>query len=151
MVLLAEFQKNKNDDTRGFILILIQLLILLLPSVGLYKMFEERVYPAGRLYSFLQYTGDAEAADRKTHWVYWQLIPVAGWFVSIGIFIEFVKTFGKFHLWQHALTAYLAVFYFPYIGFNEKEKFLGPGVVRKHKKSATNGSMPVYLPSLPPH
>ena len=47
-----------------------------------------------------------------------QLIPVLGWFISMGIFVDFVKAFGKFKLYEHALAALLPVVYFPYIGFN---------------------------------
>ena len=28
---------------------------------------------------------------RPVHWVFWQFIPVIGWFITPGIFIEFSK------------------------------------------------------------
>ncbi|HLX91264.1 MAG TPA: S26 family signal peptidase, partial [Puia sp.] len=76
-------------------------------------------------------------AHRPLHWVLWQFIPVVGWFISMGIYIEFVKTFGKFRLIDHALAAILPVVYFPYIGYNKDDRFLGPAIVKKHKKSTT--------------
>ncbi|MHA4811240.1 S26 family signal peptidase [Flavitalea flava] len=118
------------------VLVLIQLLILLLPSVGLYKLFLKAGAPGWKAFiPFYNTWIMLELAERPRHWVFWQLIPVVGWFISMGIFVEFVKTFGKFRLWQHALASLLPVFYFPYIGFNPKEKFSGPEPVRKHKKS----------------
>ncbi len=49
--------------------------------------------------------------------------------------MEFVKNFGKFKLYEHALAALLPMVYFPYIGFNPAEKFIGPNAAKKHKKS----------------
>jgi signal peptidase I len=80
-----------------FILILIQLIILLLPSIGLSKMFEkagERPWKA--FIPFYNTWVMLSLAQRPRHWVFWQFIPVVGWFISLGIFVEFVKPFVKF-------------------------------------------------------
>ena len=117
------------------VLVLIQLLILLLPSVGLYKMFEKASTPGWIAFvPFYNTWKMQELAERPRHWVFWQFIPVVGWFISLGIFVEFVKTFGKFKLYEHALASLLPVVYFPYLGFNKKDKFYGSEPVRKHKK-----------------
>jgi len=117
------------------VLLLIQLLIILLPSFGLYKLFEKAGAPGWKAFvPFYNTWVMLELAERPKHWVFWQLIPIVGWFISMGIFVEFVKVFGKFHLYEHALAALLPMLYFPYLGFDPKTKFLGPEVVRKHKK-----------------
>jgi signal peptidase I len=54
-----------------------------------------------------------------------------------GNFIEWVKCFGKFGLLQHAAAALIPFVYFPIIGGDPKEKFLGPDSVKRHKKSTT--------------
>jgi len=119
-----------------FVLVLIQLIILLLPAVGLAKMFEKAGVDGWKAFvPFYNTWVMQKLAQRPEHWVFWQLIPVAGWFISMGIFIEFVKTFGKFRLYEHALSALLPVVYFPYVGYNKDDRFLGPGVVIKHKKT----------------
>ncbi len=119
-----------------FVLVLIQLLILLLPAFGLYKMFEKAKSPAWKAFiPFYNTWIMLELADRPKHWVFWQAIPIVGWFISMGIYIEFVKTFGKYKIYEHALAALLPVFYFPYIGFNKKDQFSGAEAVRKYKKS----------------
>jgi signal peptidase I len=118
------------------VLIAIQLLILLLPSVGLSRMFKKAGVPGWKAFiPFYNTWIMQELAERPKHWVFWQIIPIAGWFVSMSIFVEFVKTFGKFRLAGHALAALLPLLYFFYIGFNSKDKFLGPGPVKAHKKS----------------
>ena len=120
-----------------FVLILIQLLVLLLPAFGLSKLFEKAGVPAWKAYiPFYNTWIMLELAKRPKHWVFWQFIPVVGWFISMGIFVEFIKTFGKFRLYEHALSAIVPVFYFPYVGMNRQEKFLGPEIVKKHRKSA---------------
>lgn len=117
------------------VLVLIQLLILLLPSFGLYKLFEKAGAPGWKAFvPFYNTYIMLQLAERPKHWVYWQLIPVVGWFISMGIFVEFIKTFGKFHLWEHALAALVPVLYFPVAGFNKNDKFIGAEPVRKHKK-----------------
>jgi len=120
------------------VLALIQLVILLLPSIGLYKMFEKAGVEGWKAFiPFYNTWIMQQLADRPKHWVFWQLIPVIGWFISMGIFVEFVKTFGKFRLYQHALAALLPVVYFPYLGFSPKEKFQGATQAKKYKKSTS--------------
>ena len=117
------------------VLVLIQLVILLLPSIGLAKLFEKAGVPGWKAYvPFYNTWIMMELARRPKHWVFWQLIPVVGWFISLGIFVEFVKTFGKYRLWEHAMASLLPLIYFPMIGFDAKVKFLGADQVRKHKK-----------------
>jgi len=120
------------------VLLLIQLLILLLPSVGLYKMFEKARVPGWKAFiPFYNTWVIMELGQRPRHWVFWQIIPVVGWFISMGIYVDFVKLFGKFKLYEHALAALLPVFYFPYIGFDQKDKFLGVETAKKYKKSVS--------------
>ena len=96
------------------VLTIIQLLILLLPSVGLYKMFEKAGAPGWKAFiPFYNTYVMLELAERPKHWVFWQLIPVVGWFISMGIYVEFVKAFGKFRFYEHALAALVPVLYFP--------------------------------------
>lgn len=119
------------------IVYLISTLIVFLPSFGLAKLFVKAGVPAWKAYvPFYNTWVMQELAQRPRHWVFWQFIPVVGWFISPGIFIEFVKLFGKFSLGHHTLAALLAPFYFPYLAYKEDPKFIGPEAVRKHKKKA---------------
>src|SRR3984957_13770633 len=117
------------------VLALIQVIILLLPSIGAAKLFEKAGVPGWKAYvPFYNTWIMLQLAERPKHLVYWQIILVVGLFISLGIFVEFVKTFGKFKLWEHAMAALLPIVYFPIIGFDPKVKFTGAGPVRKHKK-----------------
>jgi signal peptidase I len=120
------------------ILIFISLLLTLLPAPGLFKMFEKAGIPSWKAWvPYLNTWEIVKAARIRKHWFFWQFIPIAGWFITIWLFIESVKLFGKFRLLEHAMVVFVPFLYFPYLGFNPKEKYLGPEVVSKHKKSAT--------------
>ena len=118
-----------------FIVYLIGTLIVFLPSFGLAKLFVKAGVPAWKAYvPFYNTWVMQEITERPKHWVFWQFIPVVGWFISPGIFIEFAKVFGRFSLREHTAASLLAPFYFPYLAYKIDPKFIGPEAVRKHRK-----------------
>jgi signal peptidase I len=116
---------------------LISFLLVFLPSFGLAKMFQKAGVESWKAYvPFYNTWVMQEVAKRPKHWVFWQAIPVVGWFITPGIFIEWVKLFGRFTFGQHTLAALFAPFYFPYLGYGDKARYIGPeGVRRYHKPS----------------
>lgn len=119
------------------IIILISLLIVLLPAIGLAKLFEKAGIPSWKAWvPFLNTWEMLKAARYKQYWFWIQFIPVLGWFISIWILVEFVKLFGKYGFLEHAAAVLLPFIYFPYIGFSTNTKFLGYETARKHRKTA---------------
>lgn len=118
-----------------FIVYLIGILLMFLPSFGLARLFPKAGIASWKAFIPFYNTWEMQkATQRPVHWVFWQLIPVVGWFITPGIFIEFVKVFGRFSLGQHTLASVFAPFYFPYLAYKEDPKFIGPEGVKKHKK-----------------
>jgi signal peptidase I len=78
-----------------------------------------------------------EKMELKKHWFFFQLIPIAGQFVTIWICIKFVEHFGRFSIVHHALTVFFPFIYFPYLGFSKNERYAGISIVSKYTKSAT--------------
>ena len=116
--------------------ILIGLMLVVLPMAGLYGMFKKAGVPAWKaLVPYYNVWTMIEIAGRPKYWFFLQFIPIVGWFITLGIFIEFVKPFGKFKFYQHAMASLVPFLYFIYIGFNKKDKILGLDIVKKHKKS----------------
>ncbi|GAA4754686.1 S26 family signal peptidase [Flavisolibacter ginsenosidimutans] len=114
---------------------LISFLLVFLPSFGLAKMFQKAGVEQWKAYvPFYNTWVMQDLAKRPKHWVFWQLIPVVGWFITPGIFIEWVKLFGKFSLGDHTLAALFAPFYFPYLGYDAKTRFIGPEGVKRYQK-----------------
>jgi signal peptidase I len=113
----------------------ISFLLLFLPSFGLAKMFQKAgVAPWKAYIPFYNTWVMQDLAMRPKHWVFWQVIPVVGWFITSGIYIEFVKLFGRFSFGEHTLAALLAPLYFPYIGYSDKIRYIGPqGAKHYHK------------------
>ena len=100
------------------IIYLVGTLLVFLPSFGLAKLFERAGVPSWKAFVPFYNTWVMETlAKRPRHWVFWQFIPVVGWFITPGIFIEFVKLYGKFSIGSHILASLLAPFYFPYIAY----------------------------------
>jgi signal peptidase I len=119
-----------------FIVYLIGTLIVFLPSFGFAKLFAKAGVPAWKAYvPFYNTWVMQELAHRPKHWVFWQFIPVVGWFISPGIFIEFAKVFGQFSLGAHTAASLVAPVYFPYLAYKKDPKYIGPEAVKKHKKA----------------
>jgi signal peptidase I len=117
------------------IVYLISVLLVFLPSFGLAKLFQKAGVPSWKAFVPFYNTWVMQTlARRPRHWVFWQLIPVVGWFITPGIFIEFVKLYGRFSLGDHTLAALFAPFYFPYLGYSNNLRYIGPeGVKHYHK------------------
>jgi signal peptidase I len=115
---------------------LIQLLVMMLPSFGLAKMFEKAGVAQWKAFiPFYNTWVMQQLANRPKHWVLWQAIPVVGWFITPGIFIEFVKLFGRFSLGDHFMAALFAPFYFPWLGYTPEVKYKGPEAITLYRKS----------------
>ena len=111
-------------------------LYVFLPSFGFAKLFAKAGVPQWKAYvPFYNTWIMQELTNRPKHWVFWQAIPVVGWFITPGIFIEFAKVFGKFSLGQHTLATLVPFFYFPYFAYQKDLKFIGADAVKKHKKA----------------
>jgi len=117
------------------IVYLISFLLVFLPSFGLAKMFQKAGVASWKAYvPFYNTWVMQDLAKRPKHWVFWQFIPVVGWFITPGIFIEFVKLFGRFGLGDHTLASLFAPFYFPYLGYSDKVRYIGPEGAKHYKK-----------------
>ena len=86
------YKPNHMSAHQVLVLAIIQLFILLLPSFGLARLFEKAGVPAWAAYiPFYNTRVILQLGRRPGHWLFWQVIPIVGWFVSMGIFAEFVK------------------------------------------------------------
>src|SRR6195952_4671110 len=118
------------------ILIVIALALFILPAFGLYFMFRKAGVPAWKgLVPVLNSYEMIRLSKRPVYLFFLQFVPVVGWFFSLAILVEFVKTFGKFRFYQHVLTVCSLGLYFLYVGLNKKDKFIGADAAKKYKKS----------------
>src|SRR3984885_5193975 len=105
------------DSHQIMVISLISLVLFILPSFGAYLLFPKAgepgwkaVVPVLNTYVMLR------IARRPLIWFFLQFIPVVGWFITLGLLIEFIKTFGRFKFWEHALIVLTGGLYFIVIG-----------------------------------
>ena len=117
---------------------LIIFMLNVLPMIGLYGMFRKASVAGWKaLIPFYNIWVMISIAQRPKYWFFLMFIPVIGWFIALAMLIEFVKTFGKFKFYEHALTVFSAGLYFIYVGFNHKDTFKGVEAVKSYKKSSS--------------
>jgi len=126
-------------------LLILFVLFIILPYAGLWKMFEKAkqpgwlgIVPIVNIYIMIKLSG------RPAWWIVLALIPVINILILIGITIDFVKSFGKFKLSEHA-GAVLLPFIFLYKWGSDKEtKYIGPATSpefkEKHKAALQKSS-----------
>lgn len=120
-----------------FIIYLISTLLVFLPSFGLAPLFKKAGEQSWKAYiPFYNTWVMQKIAGRPAHWVLWQLLPVAGWFISMGIFIEFAKAFNRFSFVEHTAASLAAPIYFPWLASRADLRFIGSEGVNHHKKPA---------------
>jgi signal peptidase I len=118
------------------ILIVIALILFILPAFGAYFMFKKAGAPAWKaLVPVLNSYEMLRLSKRPVYLFFLQFIPVVGWFFTLAILVEFVKTFGKFRFYQHVLTVMTVGLYFLYVGLNKTDHFIGADAAKKYKKS----------------
>ncbi|MFN8243470.1 MAG: signal peptidase I [Ferruginibacter sp.] len=104
--------------------------------IGLYGMFKKAGIEGWKAFvPFYNTWCMLEKMELKKYWFFFQLVPIAGQFVTIWIAIKFVEHFGRFGFWHHAATVLLPFIYFPYLGFSPGERYAGTAVVKNYKKS----------------
>jgi len=104
---------------------------------GLYGLFQKAKIDAWKaLVPFYNTWVMVELMQTKKRWFWLQFIPIVGQFVTISLVIDFVKHFGKFTLWEHALVVFLPFAYLPWLGFANDTRYIGPEGVKLYKKSA---------------
>ena len=104
--------------------------------IGMYGMFKKAGMDAWKaLIPFYNTWCMVEKMELKKYWFFFQLIPIAGQFITIWITIKFVEHFGRFGFWHHAAATLIPFVYFPYMGFSKQERYAGIAVVKNYKKS----------------
>ena len=106
--------------------------------IGMYGMFKKAGIESWKaLVPFYNTWCMVQKMNLKKYWFFFQLVPVAGQFITIWICIKFVEHFGRFGFWHHAATVFFPFLYFPYLGYSTSEKYAGVNVVKNYKKSVT--------------
>ena len=124
------------DSHQIAVISLISLILFVLPSFGAYLLFPKAGRPGWKaLIPVLNTYEMLKIADRPLVWFFLQFIPVVGWFITLGLLVEFIKTFGRFKFWEHALIVLTLGLYLIVIGMDPKTRYVGREGVQRYKKS----------------
>jgi signal peptidase I len=100
---------------------------LALVLTGAWKLFEkagrpgwEALIPVYSWYIVLKLSG------RPAWWLVWFFIPVINLIAGLGIYLDFIKSFGKFKFSEHAAAILFGFIYLPKWGFDKTTVYLGP-------------------------
>jgi signal peptidase I len=106
--------------------------------VGMYGLFVKAgITPWKALIPFYNTWLMVQHCKLKKRWFWFQLVPIAGQFITIWITIIFVMHFGKTNLLHHTLLVFVPFLYLPYIGFSKDTKWGGEEVFHRYKKPAS--------------
>ncbi len=98
--------------------------------IGLYGIFKKAgVAPWKALIPIYNTFVWLKIIERPWWWFFMLLVPGVNIFYAAGIEVELVTCFGKFSFRHHAMAVLLGGYYFTYLGFSDKEKFIGPNGV----------------------
>lgn len=113
------------------------LLGVVIPFIGLYKIFEKAGYPGWKaLIPFYNYTIWLKIIHKPKWWLFFLVLPFINMIVLLLMRAELANHFGK-HGFGHHLIAWLFPFiYLPYLGFHPQVKYVGYSDKNKLKKSA---------------
>lgn len=109
--------------------------LTLISIFGLYKLFIkagqkgwEAIVPFYREYIFAQLTG------RPTWWVFLLIVPIVNIFVFYGLYLDFIKSFGKRRFWENAAAVIAPFIVLPLWANDPTVKYLGKSASPEFKE-----------------
>ncbi|MCU0322069.1 MAG: S26 family signal peptidase [Chitinophagaceae bacterium] len=106
--------------------------------VGIYLLFKKSGIEAWKAFvPFYNTWLIVEKCNISKKWFWFQLIPIAGQFITIWITIIYVMHFGKTNLLHHTLLTFFPFIYFPYLGIDKNTQWGGEEAFKKYKKPAS--------------
>jgi signal peptidase I len=128
-------------------------LLVILPIIGLYKLFEKAGQPGWKaLVPIYNWYVMIKLSGKPTWWMLLMLIPGINILAGIGILVDFLKSYGKFSLGEQAAGVLLEFIYLPKWGFNQETKYLGPSASEdfkeKYEKSLRKSSAREWTESI---
>ncbi|NET38626.1 MAG: S26 family signal peptidase, partial [Cyanothece sp. SIO1E1] len=98
-------------------------------SISLYKVFEKAGEAGWKgLVPGLNFVVWCKLVGRPAWYAALMLLPIVNFFIYAGLAIDMVRSFDKNKFWESVVAVVFTPFYFFYLGFTEKEKYIGPAL-----------------------
>ncbi|MBC8046855.1 MAG: signal peptidase I [Fimbriimonadaceae bacterium] len=95
--------------------------------VGLYKLFEKAGIAGWKAFvPFYNYYLCVKLIGKPVWWFLLLFVPIVNAVMIFLIATELVKAYGKDGFWAGVASMMIPQFYYPFIGFDKKVKYLGP-------------------------
>ncbi len=109
--------------------------VLILAYIGYWQLFKKAGIAGWKaLIPVYNYLLMLKIAGRPAWWIIWLFIPVINVIAAIGVMIDFVKSYGKFHFWEHAAAVVLPFIVLPLWGFDKNTHYLGASATEEFKQ-----------------
>lgn len=118
------------------------LIAILIGHIGLYKMFEKAGEAGWKAFvPVLNKLIWSDLIGRPRWRVALLFVPILNFFILAGMIIELLKSFDKHSFAHHFFGVILAPAAFVYLGFSEKEKYVGKGYLLELEKPRPKGQI----------
>ncbi|NRB50564.1 MAG: S26 family signal peptidase [Saprospiraceae bacterium] len=98
-------------------------------SISLYKVFEKAGAAGWKgLVPGLNFVVWCKLVGRPAWYAALMLLPIVNFFIYAGLAIDMVRSFDKNKFWESVVAVVFTPFYFFYLGFTDKEKYIGPAL-----------------------
>jgi len=119
----------------------------ILAAIGYWKLFEKAGKPGWAAFiPFYATWVMLKISGRPTWWLIWLFIPLVNYVFIVGIFIDFIRSYGKFSIREQLAGFILSFIYLPKWGLEKRTIYVGPSASdqfrQEHRKY---GRSPVYL------
>jgi signal peptidase I len=100
---------------------------LILAAIGYWKLFVKAGYPGWAAFVPIYSSWVMlKISARPTWWLIWLFIPLVNFVFTVGIYIDFIRSYGKFKLIEQLAGFILGFICLPKWGFEKKTVYIGP-------------------------
>lgn len=119
-----------------FLLIILFLLGVVIPFVGLYKIFEKAGHPGWKaLVPFYNYTVWLKIIEKPQWWMIFLVLPFINMIALLLMRADLANYFGKRSFGHHFVAWMFPFIYLPYLGFHPEVKYTGYSDKERLKRS----------------
>jgi len=113
--------------------------LIILAIIGYWKLFTKAGKPGWAAFvPFYSTYIMLKLSGRPAWWLIWMFVPVFNLIVSICIYVDFIRSYGKFTVRQQLAGIILGFIYLPKWGFDKTTRYLGQSATNRFKEEHEN-------------
>jgi len=113
--------QSSSDDTATWIILIVELAIVIVMAIGMWKVFEKAGHPGwAAIVPIYNVIVLLQIAEKPLWWLVLYVIPVVNLIPAILVPVEIAKNFGKSGLFAVGLI-FLPFIFYPLLGFGDAQ------------------------------